>query len=96
MLDSAMPYYQVGLGNRLYHELTLNDCNRVIKSAIAIPDAKYRITDISLEYEIVTQPKIARDISVLLYDRVLRHREIKVNKSDTTWSWLFVTLLQII
>ena len=25
----------------------------------------------------------------LLYDRVLRHRQIKVNKSDTTWNWSF-------
>ena len=23
----------------------------------------------------------------LLYDRVLRHRQIRVNKSDTTWNW---------
>ena len=25
----------------------------------------------------------------LFYDRVLRHRQIKVNKSDTTWNWSF-------
>ena len=25
----------------------------------------------------------------LLYDRVLRHGQIKVNKSDTTWNWSF-------
>ena len=23
----------------------------------------------------------------LLYDRVLRHRQIEMNKSDTTWNW---------
>ena len=27
----------------------------------------------------------------LLYDRVLRHRQIIVNKSDTTWNWSFNT-----
>ena len=27
----------------------------------------------------------------LLYDRVLRHRQIRVNKSDTTWNWSFNT-----
>ena len=27
----------------------------------------------------------------LLYDRVLRHRKIIVNKSDTTWNWSFNT-----
>ena len=29
MLDSAAPYYQAGLGNRLCYELTFNDYNRV-------------------------------------------------------------------
>ena len=28
----------------------------------------------------------------LLYDRVLRHRQIKVNKSDTTRNWSFYTV----
>ena len=80
MLDSTMPYYQVGLGNRLCSEITFNDYNRVIRSAVASPDAKYEISNISLEYEIVTQPTLARHISdeyqnmALLYDRVLRHR----------------------
>ena len=93
MLDSALPYYQVGLGNRLSYELTSNDYNRVIKSAVASPDAEYKITDISLEYGIVTQPTLARSIPTeyqsmaLLYDRVLRHRQIEVNKLDTTWNW---------
>ena len=25
----------------------------------------------------------------LLYDRILRHRKIIVNKSDTVWNWAF-------
>ena len=88
MLDSAAPYYQAGLGNRLCYELTFNDYNRVIKSAVSpkVRDAKYKITDISLEYEIATQPDLA-----LLYDRILRHRKIIVNKSDTVWNWAFNT-----
>ena len=28
---------------------------------------------------------------VSLYDRILRHRKIIVNKSDTTWNWSFNT-----
>ena len=27
----------------------------------------------------------------LLYDRILRHRKIIVNKSDTVWNWAFNT-----
>ena len=65
MLDSAAPYYQAGLGNRLCYELTFDDYNRVTKSRVSspkVPDAKYKITDISLEYEIATQPDLARSI----------------------------------
>ena len=78
MLDSAAPYYQAGLGNRLCYELTFNDYNRVTKSGVSspkVPDAKFNITDISLEYEIATQPDLARSIMseyqhmALLYDR---------------------------
>ena len=62
MLDSAAPYYQAGLENRLCYELAFNDYNRVTKSGVSspkVPDAKYKITDISLEYEIATQPDLA-------------------------------------
>ena len=93
MLDSSAPYYQAGLGNRLCYEITFNDYNRVIKSVVSspkVPDAKYEISNISLEYEIITQPNLARSIRseyqsmALLYDRILRHRQLAVNKSDTT------------
>ena len=50
MLDSAAPYYQAGLRNRLCYELTFSDYNRVTKSGVSLPkgpDAKYKITDIS-------------------------------------------------
>ena len=92
MLDSAAPYYQADLGNRLCYELTFNDYNLVTKSGVSspkVPDAKYKITDISLEYEIATHPNLARSIRseyqhmALLYDRILRHRKIIVNKKDT-------------
>ena len=48
-----------------------------------------------LEYEIVTQPDLTRSIRseyqsmVLLYDRILRHRQISVNESHTMWNWSF-------
>ena len=62
MLDSSAPYYQAGLGNRLRYEITFNDYNLGISSSVAAPDAKYKITDIPLEYEIVTQPDLVRSI----------------------------------
>ena len=63
MLDSEAPYYQAGFGNRLCYELTFHDYNRVTKSGVSspkVPDAKYKITDISLEYEITTQHDLPR------------------------------------
>ena len=89
MLDSSVPYYQAGLGNRLCYEITFNDYNPVINSSVSAPDAKYKIKDISLEYEIVIQPDLARSIRseyqsmVLLYVRIIRHKQIPVNKKDT-------------
>ena len=93
MLDSAMPYYQVGLRNRLSYELLFNDYNRVINSSKT--DATYKITDISLEYDIVTQPELVRtvrseyDEMVLLGDRVIQHSQIPVNKLYMKWNWSF-------
>ena len=56
------------------------------------------MSNISLEYEIVTHSTLASSIKaecdnemVLLYDRILRRRQIKVNKSDMTWNWSFNT-----
>ena len=89
---------QAGLRNRLCYEITFNNYNRVTKSAVSspkVPDAKYKITDISLKYEIVTQPDLTRSIRseyqsmALLYDRILRDRQISGNKSDTKWNWSF-------
>ena len=89
MLESVMPYYQAGLRNRLCYKIMTNYYNQVINSTVASPDATYKITDMSLEYEIVTQPNLVRHIldeyqsMVLLYDRVIRQKIIIVNKKDT-------------
>ena len=65
MLDSAAPYYQAGLGNRLCYEIAFNDYNQVTKSRVSspkVPDTTYKITDISLAYEIITQPNLTKFI----------------------------------
>ena len=93
MLDTAMPYYQAVLRNRLSYEPKFNDYNQVVNSSKT--NAKYKITDTSLQYDIVTQHELARSIRseydkmVLLHDRVIQHSQILVNKSDTKWSWSF-------
>ena len=100
MLDSAAPYYQAGLGTDYVTSLLSTITTKLPNSAVSspnVPDAKYKITDISLEYEIVTQPDLTRSVwseyqsMTLLYDRILRHSQLAVNKSDTMWNWSFNT-----
>ena len=92
LLESHMPFYKSALGDRLEYELTFNDYNRVIH-AEDDSDASYSIGGISLEFDVVTQPELARMVRnqytgqiAILYDRVLRHRKIKKDKSDTLWN----------
>ena len=92
LLEGHMPFYQSALGDRLEYELTFNDYSRVIR-ATGDADSSYDIENISLVYEIVTQPELARMIAnqyngrlAILYDRILRHRKISRDKSDTLWN----------
>ena len=86
-----MPFYQAGLGDRLEYELTFNDYNKVISSTDA--DSSYVISNICLEFDMVTDLELARQIRqqfsgrmAILYDRILRHRKITKKKSDTLWN----------
>ena len=86
-----MPFYQAGLGDRLEYELTFNDYNKVINSTDV--DASYTIKNICLEFDTVSDTELARQIRqqvdgrmAILYDRILRHRKITKNKSDTLWN----------
>ena len=92
LLESHMPFYQSALGDRLEYELTFNDYSNVVR-ATGDNDTSYSIENISLEYDMVTLPELARMISnqykgrlAILYDRVLRHRKISKDKSDTLWN----------
>ena len=64
LLESHMPFYQSALGDRLEYELTFNDYSRVIQ-ATGDANASYDIENISLEYDMVTQPELARMIDTL-------------------------------
>ena len=91
LLETHMPFYQSALGDRLEYGLTFNDYRRVIVSSNA--DASYSIENICLEFDMVTQPDLARQIRnqysgklAILYDRILRQRIINANKKDTLWN----------
>ncbi len=91
LLETHMPFYQAGLGDRLEYELTFNDYDKVIKSSDA--SASYIIKNICLEFDMVSDTELVRQIRqqydgkmTFLYDRILRHRKIAKNKSDTLWN----------
>jgi len=91
ILTDHGPFYQAGLADRLSFELTFNDYGRVIIATDT--DASYKITNITLEFDAITQPDLARLMrqqymsqTVVLYTRVLRHRKLALNKSDVTWN----------
>ena len=92
MLDRAAPYYQAGLGNRLCYELTFNAYNRVTKSGVSspkVPDAKYKITDISLEYEIATQPDLAGSIRSEYQHTFMKSFGIELSDDDKRLPYLY-------
>ena len=90
ILEPDLPLYLYGLGSRLTYELTFADYSDVIKSTNA--DASYTISNISLEFDTVTNTSLASQIRIeymkssILYDRILRSRIIQLNKSDISFS----------
>lgn len=91
LLETHMPFYQSGLGDRLEYELTFNDYDKVIHSTDA--DAKYKIKNICLEFDMVSDTGLAEQIRqqvdgkmVILYDRILRYIKMTKNKTDTVWN----------
>ena len=91
LLETHMPFYQAGLGDRLEYELTFNDYDEVINATDA--ESSYLISNICLEFDMVTDLELARQIRqrfsvrmAILFDRIFRHRKITMNKSDTLWN----------
>ena len=90
ILESSLLLHQYGLGSHLTYELTFADYSDVIKAMN--PDATYTISNISLEFDTITNTSLASQIrteymkSSILYDRILRARIIQLNDSDTSFS----------
>ena len=96
LLESQMPFYPSALSDHLEYELSFNDHSRVIQAsgeALDLKTTTYRIDNICLEFEKVTQPDLARIIRgqyagncAVLFDRILRHRILHRNKNDSMWN----------
>ena len=90
ILESSLPLYQYELRSHLTYELTFADYSDVIKASN--PDATYKISNISLEFDTVINASLASQIrteymkSSILYDRIRRARIIPLNNSETSFS----------
>ena len=90
ILETSLSLYQYGLGSLLTYELTFADYSDVIKSTD--PAATYKISNISLEFDTITNASLASQIrteymkSSILYDRILRARIIPLNNSYMSFS----------
>ena len=90
ILESSLSLYQHGLGSHLMYELIFADYFDVIKSMD--PDATYKISNISLEFDTIINASLASQIrteymkSSILFDGILRAHIIELNKSDTSFS----------
>ena len=92
MLETHMPFYQSALDGRLKYVLKFNTHDQVIQ-AVGDPNASYTINNISLEFDTVRHEDFAHLIRTqytgrmsILYDHVLRHRIIPVEKNDSIWN----------
>ena len=86
ILESHMPFFQSELKDRLSYELTFNNYGSVIVSSDTT--ATYTITDIHLEFEVLTSPEITTLLKrkyegkhTVLYDRVIRHSKLTLNEA---------------
>ena len=91
ILERHMPFYQAGLGDRLEYELTFNEYGSTVQATAAA--TSYTVENISLEFDKVTNAELARLIRyqyanrlAILYERILRHRKLRRDKSDTVWN----------
>lgn len=91
LLSSHTPFFQSELKDRLSYELTFNNYGRVVVSTDT--DASYTISDIHLEFETITSPELATMLRnqhkgkfTVLYDRIVRHSKLSLDKSDTIWN----------
>ena len=93
LLTAHGPYSQSALGDRLVFELEFNSNDKVILAS-GDTNASYRLTNISLEYDIVTDHELARQMrtqysskTAVYYDRIQRQEIKHLNKQHTIWNF---------
>ena len=92
LLETHMPFYQMALGDCLEYELNFNAYSHLVV-VTGDAGASYVVEKICLEFDMLPQPELARQIRnqytgrlTILYDPVLCHRKIAKNKADPLWN----------
>ena len=87
LLESHMPLYQNALGNRLEYELMFNDytcdpgrCRRLIPYQRYISRVRHG------HFARAGRNDQHKGCYAILYDRVLRHQKMTMDKSNTLWN----------
>jgi len=89
ILTDHGPFYQAGLNDRLTFELTFNDYGRDITSTDK--SASHTITNISLEFDVVINPDLARQKRIQYMGRANHIRpsfvgKLGVEKHSLCWT----------
>lgn len=90
LLHSHLPFHQGSFNDRLSFEIYFNDYSQVIASTDST--ATYAISNISLEYELVTHAELSRVIKnqydklAIYYDRIVRYRQYEKDKTEALWN----------
>jgi hypothetical protein len=97
ILTAHMPYHQSGLFEYLEYILEFNTYGRTISldtdaTAVEKTSTKYAISNIALEYEMLTNRQLAEDIRAsymnrvaILYTNIMHIRKEVKDKADTLW-----------
>ena len=91
LLTAHHPFYPSSFRQPLTYELTFNDHDKVVKSTDT--SAQYSISDLTLEYEVVTNRDLVQTLCnkhrgpvYYIFDRVHNCETRSVNKSDSLWN----------
>ena len=91
LLNSHAPFFQKALSDRLTYDFEIASYSDIIKSSD--PESTLSITNICLEYDVVSSSELARVIRdqyqnkcVIYFEKILRHAKVARNASDTRWN----------
>ena len=93
LISTHMPLHQGSIKEHLEFQIEFNDYNKVIK-ATGDAAAKYTISEVSLEYEIVSNATLASTIrknhqgkKVMHFDDIVSYSTKSLDKSDDKWEF---------